>query len=382
MTRPEEPTLNLNPRWSAALLWAAVSIVAVTAAAAEPAWVAGADVSALPSLERLGSVYRDRGTPGDALAILRAHGCDLVRIRLFVAPDPNAPAGGAGQNLEQVIALAKRVRATHARFLLDLHYSDTWADPTHQLTPTSWRSLDAAALERRVHDYTATVLRACAAAGVTPDLVQVGNEITAGILWPTAQLYKATGDREQQQWRTFARLLDAGCRAVREASTPAHPIRIILHVDGGGKRGYPGHFFRKLATLPVGPDGKPVDFDVIGLSFYPAWGDSLDALKWNLSDLIGTYGKDVLVCETSYPWRTLAGIRGNVMDWPQTPQGQKRFLDDLTAVLSAQPDGHAIGYVWWYPEAVPLPGHHIWRNGFEAWFDGQGNLLPAAASLR
>jgi arabinogalactan endo-1,4-beta-galactosidase len=379
-----------NPLKPNQLLWAALSaaflctavprIGAAPAAAEDPPFVAGADVSALPSLEKVGAVYRDGGVPGDALAILRAHGCNLFRVRLFVAPDPHAPAGGAGQDLDQVIALAKRVRAAHARLLLDLHYADTWADPTHQPTPAAWRSLGAAAMVRRVHDYTADVLRACAAAGVTPDLVQVGNEITAGILWPTALLYKATGEQEEQQWRTFARLLDAGCRAVREASTPGHPIRIVIHVDHGG-RDMPVWFFRKLAATPVGPDGKPVEFDVIGLSFYPAWGDSMDVLKRNLAELIRAYGRDVLICETSYPWRPLSGIHSAVMDWPQTPGGQERFLDDLNAAVAAAPSGHGMGYVWWYPEAVPVPGQHVWRGGYEAWFDGQGNLLPAAESL-
>ncbi len=357
------------------VLW--LTARAATTAGRPP--IIGADVSALPSMEAMGAVYRDAGRPGDALAILRAHGCDVFRLRLFVNPDPDfARTGGATQDLHQVIALADRVRAAHGRLMLDLHYADTWADPGHQPTPAAWRSLDAAALARRVHDYTADVLRACAAADVTPDLVQVGNEVTAGVLWPTAQLYKAAGGPpEQQRWRTFAALLDAGCRAVREASTPAHPIRIVIHVDRGGRDG-PVGFFQRLAATPAGPAGKPLDFDVIGLSFYPAWGDTIGMLKRNLSELIRAHGKDVLICETSYPWRTPSDLRTTAMSWPQTPAGQQQFLADLNRALAAVPGGHGLGYVWWHPEAVPVPGQRIWRGGREGWFDDRGNLLPAA----
>jgi arabinogalactan endo-1,4-beta-galactosidase len=329
----------------------------------------------LPSLEKAGAVYRDGGKPGDAIEILAAHGCNLFRVRLFVHPDRDfAHTGGAVQDLDSVIALARRIKGTGAAFLLDLHYSDSWADPGHQPTPAAWVGLAPAALASKVHDYTTDVLVRCAAAGVAPDLVQVGNEVTAGILWPTAQLYKAQGAAEDQQWNTFAQLLNAGAQAVREQSaTQHHPMKVVLHIHGGG-RDVPVWFFQKLQRTPV-------DFDIIGLSFYPAWGDSLGKLKSSLSQLIDSYHKDVLICETSYPWKPLQDVQESAMTWPATAAGQRQFLTDLVALLHTQPGGHGLGYVWWYPEAVPLAGLNIWRGGAEGWFDGSGNLLPAAQVL-
>ena len=365
-------------QWAGILL-AATSLLATGSVRGESQPTAsrliiGADISALPSLERFGAVYRDGGKPGDALKILSALGCNLYRVRLFVNPDPRfARTGGAVQDLAYVIALAKRIKASGGQFMLDIHYADNWADPGHQPTPRAWQNLEFPAMEKQVHDYTRDVLKACAAASVTPDIVQVGNEITAGILWPTAQLDKAQGPQEHEQWRKFARLLNAGCSAVREQSTPATPIRIVLHVDGGG-RDVPVWFFQKLSQTPV-------DFDIIGLSFYPAWRDSIDQLKQNMSDLIRAYNKDILLCETSYPWKPI-GVKTPAMTWPETPVGQQKFLQDLTQALRADPNGHGLGYVWWYPEAIPLKGQHIWRGGGEAWFDSQGNLLPGAEFLR
>jgi arabinogalactan endo-1,4-beta-galactosidase len=121
-----------------------------------------------------------------------------------------------------------------------------------------------------------------------------------------------------------------------------------------------------------------MDYDCIGLSFYPAWGDSLDALKQNMAELIRTQDKDVFVAETSYPWHDASQLGGGgTMNWPCTPAGQKQFLSDLIAVLRAAPGGHGLGFAWWYPEARPTPGLRIWRDGAEGLFDRNGVPLPA-----
>jgi arabinogalactan endo-1,4-beta-galactosidase len=251
-----------------------------------------------------------------------------------------------------------------------LHYSDTWADPGKQFKPARWKDLPFDSLVQQVHDYTADVLKTLATNGALPDMVQVGNEITGGMLWPDGKVLNASPESEAQQWQRFAALLNAGAKAVREAQSPNHPIRIVLHIHGGGKAGLPKWFFEKL-------DRNPVDYDVIALSFYPAWDDSMDALKQNISDVITLSGKNVLIAETSYPWKQLPDIKDKPMRWPQTPEGQKQFLHDLKAVLADAPQHKAIGFVWWYPEAVPAGSLNIWRNGFEALFDETGKPLPA-----
>jgi arabinogalactan endo-1,4-beta-galactosidase len=349
----------------------------VSAEAAEH-WISGADISALPMMEKAGGVFRDHGKAEDAIAIFRAHGCNLFRIRLFVDPqtDP-AKSYGAIQNLPYVTALAQRVKAAGGKFLLDIHYSDTWADPAKQFTPKRWEGLDFKEMKKQVGEYTTSVLNDLDKAGVRPDMVQVGNEITSGMLWPAGKVWKVPADKLETQWAHFAALFNAGAAAVRKFDGGSHSIRIVLHIDGGGKEGRTKWFLNKIVE-------HPFDYDVLGLSFYPAWGDSIDALKQNMADAIFLTGKDVLIAETSYPWHPLPDIPGGtkIMRWPTTPIGQKAFMSDLIALLKTEPDGHGLGFVYWYPEAISLPGMRVWRQGYEALFDQDGNALPAMEEMK
>jgi arabinogalactan endo-1,4-beta-galactosidase len=347
-------------------------ILASVALAEDRAFIAGADVSMLPAIEKAGGIFRDDDKLRDALQIMRDHGCNLFRVRLFVQPDSDFnKTDGAIQDLNYVKVLAKRIKASGAEFLLDIHYSDTWADPGKQFTPAAWKNLDFDALQHQVHDYTVSVLKQLQANGTPPDMVQIGNEVTAGILWPIGKVVYPPDPNEQTQWQRFAQLESAAASGVRDAQSNGHKIRIVLHIHGGGKEGMTKSFFGKFNQTPV-------DYDIIGLSFYPAWADSIDSLKQNLADAIQMTGKDVLLAETSYPWHEMDGIQQpGTMHWPTTRQGQKQFLLDLKTVLHAAPGGHGLGFVWWYPEAIVVPEFHIWRNGAEALFDEKGNALPA-----
>jgi arabinogalactan endo-1,4-beta-galactosidase len=353
------------------LVQALILAWAVTACAADPAFLDGVDISMLPSIEKAGGVFREGGKPADAIQILRDHGCNLYRLRLFVQPSSDFNGTyGAVQNLDYIRALAKRIKAAGGEFLLDLHYSDTWADPGKQFEPEAWKKLSFDQLVQKVHDYTSAVLADFAADGDEPDMVQVGNEITGGMIWPRGKV-NVPPDRQAAQWQRFAQLFDAGATAVREASTPDHKIRVMIHIHGGGNTGLPQWFFGKF-------NQNKVDFDIIGLSFYPAWGGSIDSLKRNMAELVKTYDKDIFIAETSYPWRDIQTDQGNdTMQWPQTPAGQKQFLADLIAALHGVPGGHGLGFAWWYPEAIRTPGLFIWRNGGEALFDESGQPLPA-----
>src|ERR1019366_5476999 len=203
---------------------------------------------------------------------------------------PTPKTYGAVQDLDYVRALAKRIKKAGGGFTLDIHYSDTWADPGKQFTPADWKSLEFDALKQQVGDYTTSVLQDLQANDCLPDMVQVGNEITAGMLWPLGKVEYSppdTPENETRQWKRFAELFNAGAAAVRKVSADSKkPIRIILHIHGGGRDGLPKWFFGKF-------NSNPADYDVIGLSFYPAFDDSLDNLKQNLQDVIQTTGKDV-----------------------------------------------------------------------------------------
>lgn len=330
----------------------------------------GGDVSALARLEAGGASHRDGAGHDDAITALRANGSGLFRLRLFVAPD-----GGdvVVNDLAYTVALARRVRAAGATLLLDLHYSDTWADPAHQRTPSSWASLDLDALEARVESYTAAVLDTLRAADVLPRLVQVGNEIDAGFLWPLGRVGGPGFDGNDARQR-FGRLLRAGVRGVRRATTPADSVRIVLHHSQGADAGRVRWFFDLVTD-------EGVDFDVIGLSYYPWWHGPIAALRTTLQATAARYGRPVMVVETAYPWRDwhpLAGASAEHMAWPLTADGQRRFLRDVLAAVAAVPERRGIGAIWWYPESVRVPGLDVWGDGALALFDGTGLLLPAA----
>jgi arabinogalactan endo-1,4-beta-galactosidase len=201
---PDDFAMRLLPRL--ALIVPLLAGAAASAAPAPEPFVRGADVSMLLELEKAGAVYRDAGQPKDAVRILRDRGVNLFRLRLFVNPQKDyAKCWGATQDLDAVRALARRVKAAGAKWLLDLHYSDTWADPAHQDKPAAWKDLDLPALEKKVEEYTAGVVAELRKEGLRPDWIQVGNEITPGFLWPDGKL-----DKTEASWDAPASAAPAG----------------------------------------------------------------------------------------------------------------------------------------------------------------------------
>jgi arabinogalactan endo-1,4-beta-galactosidase len=334
----------------------------------------GADISALERIEQAGAVFRDSGQAGDAIAILRAHGAGGFRLRLFVSPNYTEVQVN---DLAYTVRMAGRVKAAGAKLLLDLHYSDTWADPGHQVTPAAWAGLSFDSLQLQVETYTAGVITRLKQAGALPDIVQVGNEIDGGMLWPLGQV-SGTGSDTAAQWDRFTRLLKAGIRGVRSALGPGDSVRIMLHFSQGGSTGGTQWFFDHMNAYGV-------TYELIGLSYYPWWHGTLADLTANLQATAQRYGKDVMVVETSYPWRAggweSMAPNQTAMTWPVSPAGQAQFLRDLVAAVAAVPGGHGAGVVWWYPEAVQVPGLFVWGGGSLSLFDAGGNLLPAASGF-
>jgi arabinogalactan endo-1,4-beta-galactosidase len=333
----------------------------------------GADLSSLERLEQAGAVFKDAGQPGDAIAILRTRGANLIRLRLFVSPNDSDVQVN---DIAYTVQMAVRVKSAGARLLLDLHYSDTWADPGHQLTPAAWAGLALDSLAQQVESYSADVITQLKQANALPDIVQVGNEIDAGILWPEGQL--AYDSDSTATWDNFTLLLKAGISGVRDALAPGDSVRIMLHYSQGGSAGGTQWFFDHL-------DAHGVPYDLIGLSYYPWWHGSLLDLKTNLYAAALRYGRDVMVVETSYPWRaggweSMAPDR-SAMIWPITRAGQAKFVRDVRDAVAALPNGHGAGVLWWYPESIEVPGLFVWGGGSLALFDDGGNALPAASGL-
>lgn len=335
-------------------------------------FLTGADISMLGKIEGLGGVFRQEGRPRDAITLMRGSGCNCLRLRLFVAPNGRE---GVVNDLTYTLALARRIVASRAKLLLDFHYSDTWADPAHQHKPAAWASLDFPALEKKVEEYTASVIAEFKARGVLPDIVQVGNEVTPGMLWPDGRLGgDAAGDPEAQ-WDRFTRLLNAGIRGVRQPLAKTDSVRIMLHIDKGGSWGATKWFFENIQK-------RNIPFDLIGQSYYPWWHGTLDDVRNNLRETAKTFGKDIIIVETAYPHRNAdRWMREKNMAWPVSPEGQKQFLNDLIKAVRATPDGHGRGVLYWYPEALPVSGMHIWHGGATALFDAEGNALPGLTIL-
>lgn len=365
-------------RFVARLVIAALVLAAPLAVRGETAgpwreqgrFLAGADISMLPRIEELGGKFEAGGAPGDLLGILKKSGCTAARVRLFVNPDHR---DGTVNDLSYTLALAARIKAAGLALILDLHYSDTWADPGHQTKPAAWSSLDFEGLEREVEEYTAAVVRAFRDAGALPDIVQIGNEVTAGMLWPDGRL-DASGDTEAQ-WNRFARLLEAGVRGARAPLAKGETLRVMIHIDRGGDRRGTKWFFDHLLE-------RGVPFDVIGLSYYPWWHGSLDELRENLAATATAYGKDVMIVETAYPHRGEEWWKARPnMAWPISPEGQRAFLADLAAAVRGVPAGRGAGILYWYPESIPVPGLEPWEGGALALFDSRGEALPGLAAL-
>lgn len=240
----------------------------------------GADISWVPQEEAFGKKYFDKGEQKDVLDIMGDYGFNWIRLRLFV--DPTAENGYSKDgfcSLEQTLAMAKRIKAAGMKFLLDFHYSDTWADPGKQFKPESWARDSGSGLEGRVYNYTKETIERFAAEGVRPDMVQVGNEINHGMVWPQGQI--------GESYMSFAVMLRCACAAVR-AADPS--IMIMIHIACGGQNEESVKFFDKILS-------RDVKFDIIGQSYYPEWHGTLEDLEFNLTDLANRYGKPIVVVE-------------------------------------------------------------------------------------
>jgi len=323
-------------------------------------FVLGADLSLLNYIEDHGVQYRDAGVAKDALLIFKNHGCNYIRLRLFV--NPNGTEGQVN-SLPYTVELAKRVKAAGLSFLLDIHYSDGWADPGHQIIPAAWKGQTHAQLVETVYNYTRNTLTTFRQAGCAPDMVEVGNEITNGMIWPDG------GPISEAKWDDFTDLLKAGIRGVH-ADDASSPIKIMIHIDRGSDQRVSKSFFDHLTA-------RHVPFDVIGLSYYPFRDGTLGDIKENLDYLAQTYRKDIMIAETSYNWRNAEQEK---LPYPISPDGQEAFLADLIRTVAASPGGHGKGVFYWAPEWIEgakwsgHPGSGDWEN--RAFFDDQGNALP------
>ncbi len=363
-----------------------------------PDFMMGADVSMLAQIEASGGKFSDEdGTGKDCLAILQSHGVNWIRLRLwnqpviahdFVTGGITITAGesaGGINGLERDIALAKRAKALGMKVLLDFHYSDWWADPGKQLIPQAWETYTLEQMETAIHDFTGQTISAMKDAGARPDMVQIGNEANDGILWPVGRISGPNG------YDGFAALLSQAAAAIR-AVDPS--IQIMIHLANGNNNS----LYRSVFSALVARD---VDFDVIGLSFYPYWHYTagklaLNELAYNLTDISQYFGKPVAVVETAYAW-TLADADSEKNNFGAAEQanggylasvqGQTTFLRDLIETVSNVPGGMGLGIFYWEPDWIPVSGAGWYTNGGDGWdnqtlFDNTGKALASMNVFR
>lgn len=332
-------------------------------------FVAGADFSHLAFFECRGIAYRDAGQAQDGLAILKRQGLNCVRLRLFTSSTAQAQADPYNyiNNLDYTLPLAQRVKNAGLQFMLDFHYSDTWADPGHQTKPAAWSSLTFTQLTQQMRQYNSNCIAAFKAAGAMPDYIQVGNEIIGGLLWPDGQVGGAYDT--QAQWSKLAQLLTNAIVGIKDAAGSQMP-RIVVHIDRGGD--WPGTqwFFDHLQQ-------QQVQFDIIGESYYPFWHGSLDNLRNCLTNAAARYRKPLIVTETAFPYAYSTNIYGI----PATTNGQVQYVVALAQVLSGVPGGKVIGAFWWGAEYQHLQGVNLGGCENRSFFGGGGDLLPVAEAF-
>jgi beta-galactosidase len=242
----------------------------------------GADISFLPQLEERGIKFSDKGVQKDAIEILKDHGLNYVRLRIF-----NNPAADSGYSpkkgfcdLAHTLQMAKRVKAAGMKLLLDFHYSDYWADPEKQYKPSAWKNLSFDLLKDSLYQFTRKVITALKDQGTSPDMVQIGNETNHGMVWPEGHVSNLD---------SLAQLINAGTAGVKSVDAS---IIMMMHIALGGQNDESVFFIGNMLN-------RGVQFDVIGLSYYPKWHGTLDDLRYNLSDLLRRYKKDLIVVEYS-----------------------------------------------------------------------------------
>lgn len=242
----------------------------------------GADISFLPELEARGIKFSDKGVEKDAIEILKDHGFNYIRLRIFNDParDSGYSPGKGFCNLDYTKQMAKRAKAAGMGVLLDFHYSDYWADPGKQYKPFAWRGKSFSVVKDSMYQFTKRVISELKAQGTTPDMVQIGNEINHGIIWP---------DGHVNNLDSLAQLLIAGTNATLSVDPD---IIMMLHVALGGQNDESVWFINNMMA-------RGVQFDVIGQSYYPKWHGTLDDLRNNMTDLVRKYNKDIILVEYS-----------------------------------------------------------------------------------
>ena len=326
----------------------------------EGEFISAVDISSYPEISKENPTFFDMdGNEKNFLNILKENGVNTVRLRLWVHPTERH------SGFEEVKQFSNTLKVNGFRTLISLHYSDTWADPGHQQTPAMWQGISFEALKDSVFNYTEKIV-----GELEPDYIQIGNEINSGFLHPYGDI--------SNNPLNFIELMTMGISAVRSSS---NDTKIIVHFAGIENADW---FFDQV---------KMLDYDIIGLSYYPIWhGKSLENLKSVLQRLSQTYQKDVLIAETAYPFtldwndwtNNIVGSEEHLIlpEYSATAEGQKAFIKQIKT-LSKEVD-NGIGFSYWGAELIAWKGNQSkeaspWEN--QALFDFDNRALPVLSEF-
>ena len=337
------------------LLLLTIATLGLAASAQDKYKYVGGDISMLTKYEEAGVVYKDKdgNTISDVIAFFKHEGMNAMRVRLFVDPTQDNDKAVC-QDLEYVMALGKRIKDAGMKLMLDFHYSDTWADPSKQWTPNAWKDLTDEQLYEKIYEYTKDCLTKLKAAGATPDFIQTGNEISYGMLWGTKaavgnnQVNRCYTNSSEAYWTRFFNLLKKAGQACREECPDA---KIIIHSERTPKTNVLTDYFDRMKNAGI-------DYDIIGLSYYPAHHGNLTTMENALTALENkNYGKDIMIVETGYSYAWTLEDKNNdgkedgfdyTATYPYTEEGQRQFTADLITKLNSH--SSVKGLFWWWPE--------------------------------
>lgn len=341
----------------------------------------GSDISLLTFMQQQGVVFKDNGVAAPADQILYDNGDNMFRLRLFVNPQTTYTNSnfGAIQTTAYDIALAQQIKQDDpsAKFELDLHYSDTWASPGQQTTPAAWSGDTLAQLQTQVYNYTLSTLNSFNAAGVMPDMVQLGNETNSGMLWPDGKInFSGTTQQQEASWAAYGSLVNEGISAVRAAQGAGPKVQVSLVIGNGDSSGEPQFFYGDL-TNPSYGNVAASSIDVMGVDYYPTT-NNMSTLSSNLTALANTFNKKIMVMETDQPFE---GTTSGDPAYPNTQAGQAAYISALATTIKNLPNNDGMGLLYWYPEAVQVPGYNIYNGGTTALFDSSGNAVQAVSSF-
>ena len=321
----------------------------------------GMDISSLPEKEEKGFRFRDTdGSDIDPLDLLIKNNVNSVRLRIWNDPK-QFPESGGYCDLEHTLKLARRIKDKGLQFMLDFHYSDYWADPGQQRKPAEWADYDLERLSCAVYLYTHDVLIELSKIDALPDMVQIGNEIRSGMLFPEGAV---------PDYNSLALLVNSGIRAVRDIS---EDIEIMIHLDQGGRFYMLREWFD--AMFAAGME----KIDSIGISYYSFWHGTFKDLKDSITQLTDRYDLPVFVVETAHPWRhcehehvskemmTMAGFPAGVEE-----QKKSLLLTMQVTAQAAMPK--KTGVFYWEPLCIP-------DNGFGTWDENMGMLDTTGKAL-